>query len=274
MVWADTEALSACAEGVSCRKILTFSVNNCCAGARVTKFSASLIHFTLSLAVFAVLLVIILLVWYPGLLFEISGGWEGLRIVIAVDLVLGPLLTLVVYRAGKPSLTFDLSCIAIFQIVCLGGGVWVVYNERPVVLAIEYDSIFSLNAREFASYGNTMESLEQFSGPYPKLVYIELPQDDQEAMSLSTGNQLSGEPLFGYTSNYLPLVTDSYIERSRFRREFALRNGVSQEIQNQINDHDCVFSRFTSVSKQGFVCFDLESLSITEFFENDSTAAR
>jgi hypothetical protein len=57
-------------------------------------------------------------------LFDIAGGWEGLRIVIAVDLVLGPLLTLVVYKAGKSSLTFDLSCIAIFQIACLGGGVW------------------------------------------------------------------------------------------------------------------------------------------------------
>jgi hypothetical protein len=267
-------ALRACTKGASCRKIPTISIGNCCKGDQVTKFRAFLIHFALSLVVFAVLLTIILLVWYPGLLFDIAGGWEGLRIVIAVDLVLGPLLTLVVYKAGKPSLTFDLSCIAIFQIACLSGGVWVVYNERPVVLAIEYDSIFSLNAREFSSYGNTMESLDQFSGPYPKLVYIELPQDDQEAMSLSTGSQLNGEPLFGYAANYLPLVTDSYPERSRFRREFALRNGVSQEIQNQINDDGCVFSRFTSVSKQGFVCFDLESLSITEFFENNSMAAR
>lgn len=239
----------------------------------MTKGKAFLIHFALSLAVFAVLLAIILLVWYPGLLFDMSGGWEGLRIVIAVDLVLGPLLTLIVFKAGKPSLKFDLSCIAIFQIVCLSGGVWVVYNERPVVLAVEYNSIFILNAREFASYGNKIESLDQFSGPYPKLVYIELPQDDQEALSLSIGSQLNGEPLFGDASNYSPLGIDSYPKRTRFRGELALRNGVSQEIQNQIDDNNCVFSRFASVSKQGFVCFDLQVLSITKFFESDSITA-
>lgn len=235
----------------------------------MTKWKAFLIHFALSLAVFAVLLAIILLVWYPGLLFEISGGWEGLRIVIAVDLVLGPLLTLIVYKEGKPSLKFDLICIAVFQIACLSGGVWVVYNERPVVLAVEYDSIFVLNAREFTSYGNTMDSLDQFPGPYPKLVYIELPQDDQEASSLSFEGQLNGEPLFGKVSNYLPLLTDSYPERSRFRREFELRSNAPEEIQSEIDNDECVFTRFASVSEQGFACFDFATLSITEFFGNN-----
>lgn len=232
----------------------------------MSRWKAFLIHFTLSLVIFAFLLAIILVVWYPGLLFEISGGWEGLRIVIGVDLVLGPLLTLIVYKVGKPSLKFDLSCIAIFQMVCLSGGVWVVYNERPVVLAVEYDAIFSLNAREFAAYGNTMSSLDSFSGPYPKVVYIELPVDNQEAGFLSLERQLNGEPLFGDTSNYLPLATDSIPARSRFRAEQRLRDGAGEEIQREI-DESCRFIRFVSVSKRGFVCFDVATLSITKFFE-------
>lgn len=232
----------------------------------MTKWKAFLIHFALSLAVFAVLLAIILLLWYPGLLFDISGGWEGLQIVIGVDLVLGPLLTLIVYKAGKPSLKFDLSCIAIIQIVCLSGGVWVVYNERPVVLAVEYDAIYSLNAREFAAYGNTMDSLDSFPGPYPKVVYIELPLVNQEAQILSIERQLNGEPLYGDTSNYLPLATDTISARSRFRREQALRDRTSDVLMNQI-DEDCVLTKFVSVSEQTLVCFDITSLSITKILE-------
>lgn len=232
----------------------------------MNRWKAFLIHFGLSLAVFVFLLAIILLVWFPGLLFGISGGWEGLQIVIGVDLVLGPLLTLIVYKEGKPSLKFDLACIAVFQTVCLAGGVWVVYNERPVVLALEFDTFYSLSAREFNAYGNSLDTLDQFPGPYPKLVYIELPDDIREAGSLSIDRQMNGEPLFGDVSSYLPLAPDSILARSRFRAEQALRAVVSEEILNGISD-DCALSKFVSVSEQGLVCFDIATLSITEFFE-------
>ena len=265
-VGTESWGVRACAGVPNCRKICSIFLNQCLGGDLVSRWKAFLIHFTLSLVIFAFLLAIILVVWYPGLLFEISGGWEGLRIVIGVDLVLGPLLTLIVYKVGKPSLKFDLSCIAIFQMVCLSGGVWVVYNERPVVLAVEYDAIFSLNAREFAAYGNTMSSLDSFSGPYPKVVYIELPVDNQEAGLLSLERQLNGEPLFGDTSNYLPLATDSIPARSRFRAEQRLRDGAGEEIQREI-DESCRFIRFVSASERGFVCFDVATLSITKFFE-------
>ncbi|KAB0769044.1 hypothetical protein F7O87_33620, partial [Pseudomonas aeruginosa] len=62
-----------------------------------SRWRAFFIHLLISLAIFIVLLAIICLWWYPGALFEIAGGWQGVRIVAAVDMVLGPLLTLVVY---------------------------------------------------------------------------------------------------------------------------------------------------------------------------------
>ena len=88
----------------------------------MNRWQASAIHFGISLTVFLILLAVILLVWYPGILFSIDGGWTGLRIVMGVDLVLGPLLTLVVFKLGKPGLKFDLSCIVIAQIACMTWG--------------------------------------------------------------------------------------------------------------------------------------------------------
>lgn len=68
----------------------------------MSRWKAAAIHFSISLLVFLFLLTLILWLWYPGILFSIDGGWSGLRLVIGVDLLLGPLLTLVVFKSGKP----------------------------------------------------------------------------------------------------------------------------------------------------------------------------
>jgi len=54
-----------------------------------------------------------ILVWYPPPLFQLLGGFELLLLIVAVDIALGPLLTLVVFKSGKKRLKFDLSVIAL-----------------------------------------------------------------------------------------------------------------------------------------------------------------
>ncbi len=107
----------------------------------MSRFSAFSYHMAISLVIFAILAYLIVEVWYPEFFFTIDGGWEGIRIVIGVDLVLGPLLTLVVYKAGKPGLKFDLSCIGVLQSLCLIAGVFVIYTVRPLYF-IYYDKHF------------------------------------------------------------------------------------------------------------------------------------
>lgn len=228
----------------------------------MNRCKASGIHFLISLTVFCFLLAVILLVWYPGLLFDLNGGWEGLRIVIGVDLVLGPLLTLIVFKEGKPSLKFDLSAIAIFQSVCLLGGVWIVYEERPVVLAFEYDSIYSLSAREFKNYGNDLAALEEFSGNYPKWVFIDLPTDNAEAFRFSYERQLNDLPLFADAARYRQLP-DTEAELIRDAEEFKV--GVQAEIEQELSD-ECLLARFISSSQQVYVCVDASTRTITDFY--------
>ena len=73
----------------------------------MSRIKAFLIHLGISAVIFFILLYLIIFHWYPGFLFTADGGWQGVRIIAAVDLVLGPLLTLVVYKAGKPSLKME-----------------------------------------------------------------------------------------------------------------------------------------------------------------------
>ncbi len=228
----------------------------------MNRWKASGLHFLISLVIFCVLLAIILVVWYPGLLFELNGGWEGLRIVIGVDLVLGPLLTLIVFKVGKPSLKFDLAAIAVFQAVCLLGGVWVVYQERPVVLVFEFDSIYSLSAREYKGYGNSLDSLQDFAGRYPKKVYIELPGDEVESLSYSVERQINDNPLYGDAQFYQALPSDG---SDLVRDAAGTRASAEAQIGRALGD-DCIVAQFVSSSKQGYVCLDPKSLVITEFY--------
>lgn len=233
----------------------------------MSRWRAFAIHFSLSLAVFLVLLAIILLVWYPGILFSIDGGWTGLRIVIGVDLVLGPVLTLIVFKSGKPGLKFDLSCIAVAQISCMAAGMWIVYNERPLALVLAYDTFYSLAAQEFADYGKDPAVLERFPGSYPKLIYTELPADDVSAAIANIRSQFIGDPLYIQIENFRAIPFDTADFSHVFRWEQSVREAVTEELSSQLGAN-CLFSKFISSVTTGYVCFDSENKELSSFYDN------
>lgn len=73
-------------------------------------------------------------VLYPDALFVGAQASEMFKILILVDLVLGPLIMLVIFKPGKPKLKFDVACVLIFQCTFFAFGAWTVYSARPVFL--------------------------------------------------------------------------------------------------------------------------------------------
>lgn len=112
----------------------------------VSRRRAAGTHLAGSAVVVGTVCALIFLVWYPDPYFQATGAWSVLRILIGVDLVLGPLLTLIVFKAGKPGLKFDLCVIAAVQLAALVYGVAVIYNERPYYTVFAVDR-FNVLAR-------------------------------------------------------------------------------------------------------------------------------
>ena len=104
----------------------------------ITKLKATGIHLCLSLFVFAYLAYRIYYDWYPQPYFEIDGGWQGIRLVAAVDLVLGPLVTFLVFDLTKKrrEIIFDLATIAVIQFGALSYGIYATYTQRPVAVVL------------------------------------------------------------------------------------------------------------------------------------------
>jgi len=229
----------------------------------MSRWKASGIHLAISAALLSVLLAIIILLWYPGILFSVDGGWAGLRIVVGVDLVLGPLLTLVVFQAGKPSLKFDLTCIGLLQGVCMVAGMAIVYSERPVALVLAYDTIYSLSAQEFEDYGKDIRVLDSVPGPLPKLIYTELPENNIEAGIIAMRGQFIGDPLFIQTERYRPLSGTDLGQV--FRQESQVRASVSDELRQSLPEH-CLLAKFISSRSGGYVCFDSVQSRLSRHF--------
>lgn len=105
------------------------------------RLKASAIHLVLSLAVAALAAVLVFGIWYPYPYREISGGRELFLLVVAVDVILGPLITLAVFNRRKPwtELRRDLATVALIQLAALGYGLWTVYVARPVHMVFEID---------------------------------------------------------------------------------------------------------------------------------------
>lgn len=146
------------------------------------RLRAAGIHFSLSLVVFGVALYLILVRWYPGFHFGVDGGWQGVRIMAAVDLVLGPLLTLIIFNPLKPRslIAFDLACIGVVQVAALAWGFYAIGGQRPVSLNF-YDGIFySMPAQSLRAIPDGEALLQRLSGRQPALLYVAVPATPAE----------------------------------------------------------------------------------------------
>ena len=105
------------------------------------RLKAASIHLAISLVIAVLAALLVFFIWYPYPYREISGGRELFLLVVVVDVVMGPLMTLAVFNLTKPrkELRRDLAVIAVLQLAALGYGLWTVAIARPVHLVFEMD---------------------------------------------------------------------------------------------------------------------------------------
>ncbi|MCU7886580.1 MAG: type IV pilin accessory protein, partial [Candidatus Thiodiazotropha sp. (ex Lucinoma annulata)] len=96
-----------------------------------TKFVAFLIHLSLSVCIALLVMLLVFRLWYPAPLHDLVGVKHIFYLLVGIDVVIGPVLTFIVYKKGKPSLATDLSLIAFFQLAAFFYGIWTVAEGRP-----------------------------------------------------------------------------------------------------------------------------------------------
>jgi len=148
--------------------------------ARFSRWQAAAFHASLSAAIGAVAFALMLGLWFPGELFRIAGGSTLIMILVGVDVVLGPLLTLVVFDPLKRLLRFDLALIATLQLVALGYGTWVMFEARPayVVFVVDrFDVVGTIQVDAAARAQAQREEFKHVNLGRPRLAAAVMPTD-------------------------------------------------------------------------------------------------
>lgn len=111
---------------------------------------AAFIHFLVSLCIILPIGVIIFGVWYPSPYRSISGGGDLFSLLMFVDMMLGPLITFVIFSRQKSVwiLRRDIFIVVLLQLSALGYGVWSIAVARPVHLVFEIDRFRIVHAIE------------------------------------------------------------------------------------------------------------------------------
>jgi hypothetical protein len=154
----------------------------------MNRWKASATHFIICMVIAIAVLLLMLLAWFPPPYFSAQGGKDLLTLIISVDVVLGPLITLVIYKQGKKGLKFDLAVIALLQISALIYGIMAISEARPVYMVYSVDRFEMINARDIDPGDMKKATLDEFKTlplTGPKLIAAKLPSDYQERHDLT-----------------------------------------------------------------------------------------
>ncbi len=186
--------------------------------ARFTRRQAALTHLGISALVAAAIFAVMLLLWYPSPWFRAAGGGTLLLLLVGVDVVLGPLLTFVVFDPTKKSLVYDLAVIVMLQVAALIYGVHVMASSRPAFVVYLKGSFEVVPAQDVRIKTADEIKLPEFQSiplTGPKLAAVRIPVDPglqlQIAMEAATG----GADFTVYPRFYIPYATASREAASR-----------------------------------------------------------
>lgn len=121
-------------------------------------------------------------VLYPDFLFALDGGIQGLQLVLAVDLVLGPLLAFIIYNHEKSrrEQMMDIGLVAIIQFSAMIWGSYQVWSQRPVAVVYGDGRFVSITVDSIEPQEKMPEDLRVFSDKEPPFIYRRDPVGDEE----------------------------------------------------------------------------------------------
>lgn len=107
-------------------------------------------HLLISLLIALASAVVVFGLWYPAPWRQMLEVGHIFLLVLAVDVVCGPLLTLILAspKKSRRERWLDFSLIGLIQIAALAWGMFSVWQARPVVLAFEVDRLVVVTANE------------------------------------------------------------------------------------------------------------------------------
>lgn len=125
---------------------------------------------------------LIFFIWYPAPLATAVGVTHIFLMVLAIDVIIGPILGLLVYKKGKKTLKLDLSIVITIQIIALCYGIYGIEQGRPAWLAYNVDRFEMVRKNEIieANISQALPPYQNVSWLKPQFVGVQISDNIDE----------------------------------------------------------------------------------------------
>ncbi|RHW76697.1 hypothetical protein [Colwellia sp. RSH04] len=182
-------------------------------------------HLSVSIITVILLSSICQFYWFPSPFLLLDGTWIALLTLALVDIIIGPLLTLLLVSSKKSSkeIIFDMVVIITIQVSALSYGLIKIEQER-VWAIVHLDGVFNLAPKKeiLINYQNMEQELPKFKGIYYAMVL-------NSEMLLHSQSKNSTKPLMYSPERYHPINNNILATAIPYRN-------LPREIQKQYNE--------------------------------------
>lgn len=167
----------------------------------MSRWRAFSIHLLISLILIGSIAFGLFYLWYPPDILGFAKADRLFWVIAGVDIIVGPLLTLIVFKAGKRTLKMDLAVIGLLQALFLAAGLWTAWASRPVFLvgALGYFELVFANQVEESDLAAGSPGHTELPWFGARLVGLRRPTDaefEQVRAAGKSGQSLATMPRF------------------------------------------------------------------------------
>jgi hypothetical protein len=222
--------------------------------------------------------------WYrwPG--WYLASALHIVGIVVLVDLVLGPTLTLIVANPGKrrAALARDISIIVSVQLIALVYGAITLWGGRPLYYTFSVDRLelvqaSDLKADDIAAGRRENPTLAPYWNSLPRWIWAPLPENPQEAEQIATGAVLGGADIIQMPRYFRPWEQGLPELRKRLQTVDAMKyftRAEKKSLKSRITQRGLPADQANTMvmwggSRRVLAVFDLETLAIRALIRAD-----
>jgi hypothetical protein len=175
------------------------------------RLRAFALHLSASATALTLVLGSLWLGWYQWPGWYLASALQVVGILVMVDVVLGPTLTLIVANPGKPrtELARDIAIIVAVQLLALGYGAVTLWGGRPLyytfsVNRLELVQASDLKADDILAGRRANPALAPFWYSRPRWIWAPLPENAEEAQKIVLGSAFGGADVVQMPSYFRP----------------------------------------------------------------------
>ncbi|AUZ05093.2 hypothetical protein ADP71_14980 [Vitreoscilla sp. C1] len=169
-----------------------------------SKFKAAGIHLLICILIATTIFVLMTQMWYPDGLLTLAGGLRFFTVLVCCDVILGPIITLIVYsiKKSKRERFWDFAIIGTVQVAALSIGLHAIIDGRPAFAVFTGKKIEIINAVHMQEHELALGKQAPFqhvSWQGPVAAIAQYPEQDAKLQSAIMDSAGAG---FGFA--YMP----------------------------------------------------------------------